>query len=84
MDTECAADFNDWDATPLVPLPKVAAIVNWFGIADVTDILQGAPTHSLRGLAWLGSQPNREEIARRVSPINYVRPGLPAIITIPR
>ena len=33
-------------------------------------------------IAWLGSQPNRDEIARRVSPINYVRPGLPPIITI--
>jgi acetyl esterase/lipase len=82
LDTECAADFNGWDATPLVPLPKVASIVNWFGIADVADMLQGAPDTRSYAVAWLGSQPNREEIARRVSPINYVRPGLPPIITI--
>jgi acetyl esterase/lipase len=82
LDTECAADFNGWDATPLVPLPKVAAIINWFGIADVADMLQRAPDTRSYAVAWLGSQPNREEIARRVSPVNYVRPGLPAILTI--
>jgi len=31
---------------------------------------------------WLGSQPNAEEIARRVSPLTYVRAGLPPILTI--
>jgi dipeptidyl aminopeptidase/acylaminoacyl peptidase len=30
----------------------------------------------------LGSQANREEIARRVSPLTYVRSGLPPILSI--
>jgi dipeptidyl aminopeptidase/acylaminoacyl peptidase len=30
----------------------------------------------------LGSQPNREEIARIVSPLTYVRSGLPPILSI--
>lgn len=31
---------------------------------------------------WLGSLPNREEIARRVSPLSYVRAGIPPILSI--
>ena len=60
---------------------KVAAIINWYGIADVVDLLDG-PNMKTYAVAWLGSLPNREEIARRVSPLTYVRPGLPPILTI--
>jgi dipeptidyl aminopeptidase/acylaminoacyl peptidase len=31
---------------------------------------------------WMGSRQNAEEIARRVSPLTYVRAGLPPILTI--
>lgn len=60
---------------------KVAAIVNWFGITDVADLLDG-PNMQSYAVAWLGSMPNREEVARRASPLTYVRAGLPPIITI--
>lgn len=63
------------------PLPKAAAIVNWYGITDVADILEG-PNRKSYAVAWLGSLPNREEVARRVSPLTYVRAGLPPTITI--
>ncbi|HEY1802551.1 MAG TPA: prolyl oligopeptidase family serine peptidase [Terriglobales bacterium] len=33
-------------------------------------------------VAWIGSQPNADEIAKLVSPINYVNSNLPPIITI--
>jgi acetyl esterase/lipase len=66
---------------PGVPLPKVAAIIDWYGITDVADLLDG-PNRKPYAVAWLGSQPNREEIARRVSPLTYVRPGLPPILSI--
>jgi dipeptidyl aminopeptidase/acylaminoacyl peptidase len=33
-------------------------------------------------MQWMGGLPNREEIARRVSPLTYVRAGLPPILTI--
>ena len=33
-------------------------------------------------VSWLGSLPNREEIARRVSPVTYIRAGVPAVLTI--
>ena len=60
---------------------KVAAIVNWYGITDVADLLEG-PNMKTYAVTWLGSLENRKEIARRVSPLSYVRPGLPPIITI--
>ena len=60
---------------------KVAAIVNWFGITDVDDLLEGENMQSY-AVTWLGSQSDRHEIARRVSPLSYVRPGLPPVLTI--
>ncbi|MEO8027699.1 MAG: alpha/beta hydrolase [Bryobacteraceae bacterium] len=60
---------------------KVAAIVNWYGITDVADLLDG-PNQKSYAVAWLGSMPNRNEIAKRVSPLEYVRKGQPPVITI--
>lgn len=59
----------------------VAAIVNWFGITDVADLIDGPNTKGY-AVAWLGSMPDRRAIAERVSPLKYVRRGLPPIITI--
>ena len=60
---------------------KVAAIVSWYAVTDVVDVLEGAhqQTYAVR---WLGSQPDSTGVARRVSPLEYVRAGLPAILTI--
>ena len=59
----------------------VAAIINWFGISDVTDVVEG-PNLKNYAAMWMGSQPDKLAIARRVSPITYVRHGLPSIISI--
>jgi len=56
-------------------------MINWYGITDVEDLLDG-PNRKTYAVAWMGSMPNRNEIARRVSPLAYVRPGLPPILTI--
>jgi acetyl esterase/lipase len=60
---------------------KVAAIVNWYGITDVADLLDGANMRPY-AVQWLGSRADRVEVARRVSPLAYVRAGLPPIMTI--
>ena len=60
---------------------KVAAVVDWYGITDVADLLEGANMKTY-AVQWLGSTPNRVEIAKRVSPLTYVRAGLPPIISI--
>ena len=60
---------------------EVAGIVNWYGITDVLERLEGP--HSRPGtVQWFGSNPDRRELAQFLSPLTYVREGLPAIITI--
>ena len=60
---------------------KVAAIVNWYGITDVADLLDGANRRTY-AVQWLGSRPDRVDIARRLSPMAYVRRDLPPTLTI--
>ena len=60
---------------------KVAAIVNWYGITDVNELLAGQNVR-VYAVTWLGGMMNRDEVAKRVSPLTYVRPGLPPIISI--
>ena len=60
---------------------KVAAIVDWFGITDVDDLYEGANRQDY-AVIWMGSMLNRDEIGKRVSPLTYVRPGLPPILMI--
>ncbi|MBM3755496.1 MAG: alpha/beta hydrolase [Acidobacteria bacterium] len=61
--------------------PKVAAIVNWFGITDVGDII-GGPNTKTYAVKWFAALPDRQAAAKRVSPLTYVRAGLPPVITI--
>jgi acetyl esterase/lipase len=72
-------------ATPpaLPPLPKIAAVINWFGITDVPDVIDG-PNRQGAAARWFGDMPmpTALEIAKKVSPLTYVRTGLPPIITI--
>ena len=60
---------------------SVAAIVNWFGISDVNDLIQG-PNLKNYALMWVGSQPDAAAIAKRVSPLTYVRAGLPPVFSV--
>jgi acetyl esterase/lipase len=76
LDNNCPSDPASGD----VPL-KVAAIVDWYGPADVPDLLEG-PDRKTYAVAWLGSRPNRSDVAKRVSPLSYVRAGLPPILII--
>ena len=63
-------------------VPKVAAIVNWYGITDVNAMLTGGPDARAYAVQWLGSAPNRDVIAKSVSPLTYVRADLPPILSI--
>jgi acetyl esterase/lipase len=76
LDNRCFADEKYGD-----PKINVAAVVNWYGITDVNDIIQG-PNLKNYAVMWMGSQKDAAEIAKGVSPLTYVRPGLPPVITI--
>ena len=60
---------------------KVAAIINYFGITDVPDVLEGKNQQDW-GVKWFGSLPDKLELAGRLSPLTYVHSGLPPIITV--
>ena len=62
-------------------VPKVAAIINWYGITDVNDMLAGPNARSY-AVQWVGSGKNRDDVAKAVSPMTYVRAGLPPILSI--
>ena len=85
LDRQCPGDRNrTWSTgTRSTDELKVAAVVNWYGIADVVGLAQGAPGVSGNFTeAWLGSRPDRIEVAARVSPMTYIRADLPPVITI--
>lgn len=56
---------------------RPAAIVNYFGITDVADLLEGPNTKDY-ALMWFAGLPDRIDLAKKT----YVREGLPPIITI--
>jgi acetyl esterase/lipase len=65
----------------LPPVPKIAAVINWFGITDVPDVIDGA-NRQAAAARWFGTMPNAMDVAKKVSPLTYVRAGLPPIITV--
>jgi acetyl esterase/lipase len=60
---------------------KVAAIVDWYGISDVHELLAG-PNMKPYAVAWLGSLPYRAELAKQLSPETYVNRSTPPIISV--
>ena len=62
-------------------VPKIAAIVNWYGITDVVDML-GGPNARSYAVQWVGGAANRDAVARNVSPLTHVRADLPPILSI--
>ncbi|HEY1272886.1 MAG TPA: alpha/beta hydrolase [Terriglobales bacterium] len=82
FENECLVEDDEgWTGHFIDTRPAIAAVINWFGITDVPDMLEGPNKHGY-AVSWLGSLPNREELARQLSPLTYVRPGLPPILTI--
>ena len=85
LDRQCPGDRNrSWSTgTTSTDELKVAAIINWYGITDVYDLAHREPGISGNFTeAWLGGSPDRDEIAKRVSPINYVHGGSVPILTV--
>jgi len=84
LDRGCTVRFpagtNSWASLPAWTVTP-AAVVNWYGITDVAEMLAG---EGGRGYAveWLGSQREREAVARSLSPVTHARSGVPPVITI--
>lgn len=83
FDRRCPARApqGDGPADAAEPEMRVAAIVNWFGISDVGAVVEGEGAKTY-GVAWFAGLPDRMELARRVSPLTWVRADLPPTLTI--
>ena len=68
---------------PAGATPRVAAVINWFGVTDVADVISG-PNRNETPLRWFATMSEAEAVAlaKRLSPLEYVRDGLPPILTI--
>jgi acetyl esterase/lipase len=58
----------------LGPAIQLAGVIEFYGVADLADQPYAA--------AWIPDQPDRLDLARRLSPITYVRKGLPPVLAI--
>jgi len=65
----------------LGPAIPIAAIVNGYGVTDVADLLDGAHRQGF-AVEWLPEQTGRLELAKKLSPLTYVRQGLPPTLTV--
>ncbi len=64
---------------PEVPPPHAAAIINYYG---VTDLAESIESQNASALKWLRGAPDMLKLARRLSPITYVRPDMPPVLSI--
>jgi acetyl esterase/lipase len=61
---------------------RPAAVVNFFGVADAAELLEGKNPRDF-ALGWFGSgDPAKLELARRLSPLTYVGRDAPPVITV--
>lgn len=69
---------------PGAPLPRVSAVISWFGVGDMEKLVHqdNLPPGRDDAITWFGSLPNREALARRVSPIHYVRKDGPPVFLV--
>jgi acetyl esterase/lipase len=81
FDRQCPTEDSTRWTSGAEPEIKVAAIVNWFGITDVAELIDGKSAKHY-AMEWFGSMSNPRELAQQVSPLTYVRTGLPPVITI--
>ena len=61
--------------------PKVAAVINWFGVTDVQDVIEGTNAQP-NAARWFAGVNDARALAQQVSPMRYVRNDLPPILTI--
>lgn len=65
----------------LGPVTKVAAVINLYGPTDLMELLTG-PGARPSVQEWIPQQPGRLELARKLSPVSYIRAGVPPVLTV--
>jgi acetyl esterase/lipase len=77
-------DNEGFDATcPAGATPKVAAVINWYGVSDVADVIAGPNRNEVPARWFTGmTEAAALALAQRLSPLGHVRDDLPPILTI--
>jgi acetyl esterase/lipase len=60
---------------------RAAAVVSWFAVTDVADVIEGVNQKSYAA-RWFADVADAPNVARRISPIQYVRADAPAVFTV--
>jgi dipeptidyl aminopeptidase/acylaminoacyl peptidase len=75
-------DGSEFDREcPYEERARVAAIVDWSGVTDVADLLAGEHARDF-ARRWFAGVRDPEDLARRLSPVNRVRAGVPPILVL--
>lgn len=61
------------------PAPKARAVINYYGATDLAEMLSQNRANIAR---WFRGPGDAEELARRLSPLTWVRPGVPPVLTL--
>lgn len=80
FDNSCELPPEQWAGHGGPKEVHVAAIVNFFGLTDLPEFLQ-PPNPANFVIRWLGGA-DRLDLAKRLSPVAYVRKDLPPIISV--
>lgn len=72
---------SDVDLAKCKDVPKVAAILDFYGPADLIDIT-GVENHRNWAKQWIPDSAGASDMAKRMSPMTYVRPGLPPVFMV--
>lgn len=70
LDSACGVDG---------PAPRALAVLNYYGATELVSGLRERKPHFLK---FFRDSQDPEALARRLSPIEWVRPGLPPVLTI--
>lgn len=61
------------------PAPKAAAVINYYGATDLPHLLGIGRDYAKK---WFRGVQDPDALARRISPLTWVRPGLPPVLTL--
>ena len=74
---------NDIDDPTCGPVPQPAAVMDFYGIPDVYAVVASGIPLSKSTVRWVGgagaSDPTSLAMAKQMSPVTYLRPGLPPV-----
>ena len=69
---------NSIDPADCGAMPRVAAVMDFYGIPDVKGVITSGIPLSKSTARWLGG-PDKLELAAEMSPVTYLRAGLPPV-----